>query len=70
MITREKIERFTVRCVVYNGNELVEVIEQPMTGLELKVALRRKHFRWRFESAMLKGYRITFERKEKHDNQS
>jgi len=57
---RTKQGRVVLRCVVRDGDEVIEVIEQSMFSGEIKNALRRKHFAWRFESAMKESRKIEF----------
>lgn len=57
--------RIVVRCVVYDGERLIEVKEQEMPNVQLRVALRRAHFNSSFVEAMERGYTIAFESKER-----
>ena len=53
--------RKIIRCAVYDGDKLVEMIEQAVVETELPVVLRRVHFQWRFIEAMTSGKRVVFE---------
>jgi len=61
---RTKQGRVVLRCVVRDGDEVIEVIEQSMFSAEIKNAIRRKHFAWRFESAIKDGRTIQFHLKQ------
>lgn len=56
-----KDKRITVRCVVYDGDSVTEVIEQAVLPAELPNVMRRSHFRWHFVEAMKSGKRLVFE---------
>ena len=54
-------DRIIVRCIVYDAERVVELIEQPVPRDQLRVAFLRQHFNSRLIHGMDKGYRVVFE---------
>ncbi len=61
-IYRTKQGRLVLQCIVKEvDGTVVDIIEQSMFSKEIDVAHRRKHFAWRFASAIKDGRSITFQ---------